>query len=542
MDQWWNRTVFYQIYMPSFCDGNDDGVGDFAGICSKLPYLRQLGVGCVWLTPFYPSPKADQGYDVSDYRNIDPDYGTMEDFRAFVRQAHDLGIRVLVDVVMNHTSTEHAWFRESRSSRDNPKRDWYIWREPVNGGAPNNWESFFYEPAWEMDDATGMYYYHSFAKQQADLNWANPDVQQAMLEMLDFWMDEGVDGFRMDVINNLTLTDCLTDNPVDGQGRQIHRYDINQPGIREMLRRIARHVKRRGDIFLVGEISSDELDVIRPYADDDLLDTTFNFNLGSLPAFDFPVFADQLLRMSRCYGGAHRPTIFFGSHDMARFPSRFGFDEAQARCLFTLMMTFRAHPFVYFGDEIGMRDYVCRSFGDVRDVRAVIAGNKARAQGKTEAECLAVINETTRDHSRNTMYWDSAKPNGGFSSVTPWINWQQQPGACAEEQRRDPDSLWSCVARLAALRGSLPVLAEGDCAVDIPAPMAVLCRRTLGEERLTAVINFGPGELPLPADCAGAPLLYATAPDALMRDGQTAVALRGKSAVIFLEKGESAAL
>ena len=538
MNHWWNNTVFYQIYMPSFCDGNNDGIGDFVGIRSKLPYLKQLGVGCIWLTPFYPSPKVDQGYDISDYRNIDPDYGTMEDFRAFIREAHAMDIRVLADVVMNHTSSEHPWFRESRSSRDNPKRDWYIWHEPVNGGAPNNWESFFFEPAWEWDETTGMYYYHSFAKQQVDLNWANPEVRQAMLEMLDFWIDQGVDGFRMDVINNLTVTDCLTDNPYDEQGNQIHLYDVNQPGIRDAMREIAAHVKRRGEIFLVGEISSDKLDVIRAYADDDLLDTTFNFNLGSLPRFDFPVFADQLIQMSRCYNGLHRPTIFFGSHDMPRFPSRFDFDEAQARCLFTVLMTFRAYPFLYFGDEIGMKNYVCHSFEDGRDVQGIIAYRKAKAADKPEEECIRILNESSRDHGRNTMYWDNTLPNGGFSSVRPWINWQPQPGASAEEQRRDRHSLFSFVAGLAALRSTLPVLTEGDCTVESPADQTIVCRRNLNGTRLTALVNFGAGDVTLDFDPAGWQLLRVTAADAFGVSADGRLVLHGKRAVIFLQEGK----
>ncbi len=196
--QWWKRTVFYQIYMPSFADGNHDGIGDFKGICEKLPYLKKLGVGGIWLTPFYPSPKADQGYDISDYYNIDPDYGTMEDFEMFLERAHELEIRVIADMVINHTSTGHPWFLESKSSRDNPKRDWYIWKEAKDGREPNNWESFFGEKAWAFDETTEMYYYHSFAREQADLNWANPQVKTAIFEMLDFWADKGLDGFRLD--------------------------------------------------------------------------------------------------------------------------------------------------------------------------------------------------------------------------------------------------------------------------------------------------------------------------------------------------------
>lgn len=535
MNEWWKHTIFYQIYMPSFCDGNGDGIGDFVGIRSKLEYLKQLGVGCVWLTPFYPSPKVDQGYDVSDYENVDPDYGTLEDFRAFVRQAHELGIRVLADVVMNHTSTEHAWFKESRSSRSNPKRDWYIWKEPVNGAEPNNWESFFGEEAWELDKTTGMYYYHSFAKEQADLNWANPEVKQAMFRMLDFWMDLGVDGFRLDVINNLSLTGCMTDNPVGPDGEQIHQYDMNQPGIRQFMRELRAHVKRRGSIFLVGEISSDKLDVIRPYADDDLLDTTFNFNLGSMERFDFDAFVRELGRMADEYNGEHLPTIFFGSHDMPRFPSRFGFDDAQARNLFTLLMTFRAYPFIYFGDEIGMDNYVCRSIDDARDIQGVIAYHKAKRENKPEEECLRALNLASRDHSRNTMYWNDIAW-GGFSAVQPWIGWQPQSVPSAEVQRKDPDSLFSYLAGLARLRAELPVLALGDCRIECPAPEVLVCRRSMPGQKLVSVMNFSgrPAELTLED---GWELQKTTRRGAAeLRDGT--LALRAKSGAILLNKTE----
>lgn len=539
MNEWWKHTVFYQIYMPSFCDGNGDGIGDFIGIRSKLEYLKQLGVGCVWLTPFYPSPKVDQGYDVSDYENVDPDYGTLEDFRAFVKQAHALGIRVLADVVMNHTSTEHAWFKESRSSRSNPKRDWYIWKEPVNGAEPNNWESFFGEKAWELDEATGMYYYHSFAKEQADLNWTNPEVKQAMFRMLDFWIDQGVDGFRLDVINNLSLTDCLTDNPTGPDGEQIHQYDVNQPGIRQFMRDLRTHVKRRGDIFLVGEISSDKLDVIRPYADDDLLDTTFNFNLGSMEHFTFDAFAAELGRMAREYTGEHLPTIFFGSHDMPRFPSRFGFDEAQARNLFTLLMTFRAYPFIYFGDEIGMDNYVCHSIDDARDIQGVIAYHKAKQENKPEEECLRALNQASRDHSRNTMYWSDAEW-GGFSTARPWIGWQPQSIPCAEAQQKDPDSLFHYLAGLARLRTELPVLAQGDCQIECPAPQVLVCRRSMPGQKLVSVMNFSgqPAELTLEE---GWSLHKTTLPGAAKLQGNT-LALQAKSGAILLlnEKEEQA--
>lgn len=493
MEQWWKKTVFYQIYVPSFCDGNHDGIGDFAGIRSKLEYLKKLGVGGIWLTPFYPSPKVDQGYDISDYYGIDPDYGTMEDFEDFIREAHSLGIKVVSDIVINHTSTEHQWFRESKRSVSDPKRNWYIWKKPVDGREPNNWESFFGEKAWEYDEATGEYYYHSFAKEQVDLNWAEPEVKKAVFQMLDFWAGKGIDGFRLDVINNLTLTDCMTDNPYDSRGEQIHKYDVNQPGIHAFMKELKHHLNRERKLFLVGEISSDDLDVIRSFVGDGQLDTTFNFNLGSIEEFDFQKFCHELERMAELYRGEDYPTIFFGSHDMARFPSRFHFDSEQAKNLFTLMMTFRGIPFIYFGDEIGMQNYQCHTIEDARDIQGVIAYDQAKAAGKSEEEAIRILNEQSRDHSRNTMYWnDSAY--GGFSDHAPWINYQKQSGKSAEQQMEDKDSLFSYVSELVHIRTEEEILANGSCKVEAPCAGVIILTRAYDGKKIRAVINFSENE------------------------------------------------
>ena len=489
MEHWWKTAVFYQIYIPSFCDGNNDGIGDFAGIKSRLGYLKKLGVSGIWLTPFYPSPKVDQGYDISDYYDIDPDYGTMEDFEAFIEEAHRLGIKVLSDIVINHTSTEHKWFKESRSSVSDPKRNWYIWKKPVDGREPNNWESFFGEKAWEYDEATQEYYYHSFAKEQVDLNWAEPEVKNAVFHMLDFWAAKGIDGFRLDVINNLTLTDCMTDNPCDEQGEQIHKYDVNQPGIHEFMKELKQYLSRDRQMFLVGEISSEDLDVIRSFVGDGQLDTTFNFNLGSMETFDFQKFYHELKRMAQLYQEDDYPTIFFGSHDMARFPSRFQFNTDQAKNLFTLMMSFRGIPFIYFGDEIGMENYTCYTRDDARDIQGVIAYEQAKAAGKSEEEAIRILNEQSRDHSRNTMYWDDSA-YGGFSQTAPWINYQEQSGQSAAEQMEDPESLYSYVSELARIRTGETVLAEGSCDVDSPQDGVIVLKRTYGGTQIWTVVNF----------------------------------------------------
>lgn len=491
MKQWWKETVFYQIYMPSFCDGNHDGIGDFAGITSKLSYLKQLGVGGIWLTPFYASPKVDQGYDISDYYSIDPDYGTMEDFEGFIRKAHELGIKVISDVVINHTSTEHEWFKESRSSVSNPKRDWYIWKDGAEGKEPNNWESFFGEKAWEYDKETEMYYYHSFAKEQVDLNWTNPEVKKAVFEMLDFWKEKGIDGFRLDVINNLTLTDCMTDNPYDEKGEQIHKYDVNQNGIYDFMKELKTYLSKDSEkeLFLVGEISSDELEHIYSFAGEGRLDTTFNFNLGSMEKFEFPAFFGELQKMTELYQGEIYPTIFFGSHDMARFPSRFGFNENQAKNLFTLMMCYRGIPFIFEGDEIGMKNFECTCIEDARDIQGIIAYRKAIEAGDSVEEAVKKLDAASRDHSRNTMYWDNSE-YGGFSDTAPWIPYQKQPGRSAVEQAEEEDSLFSYVSALNKKRSETEELIGGACTVDSPKDGVIVCKRTCRDSAIWAVINF----------------------------------------------------
>ncbi|MBC6308238.1 glucohydrolase [Listeria sp. FSL L7-1582] len=410
MLKWWQETVFYEIYMPSFKDGNGDGIGDFKGLLEKVPYLAELGVGGIWLTPFYPSPKVDNGYDVSDYYAVDPDYGTMADLEAFVEEAHRHGIRVIADMVVNHVSTEHAWFVESRRSKTNAKRDWFVWRD-----APNNWESFFGGSAWEWDAVTEQYYYHSFAKEQADLNWANPDVEQEIWKVFDFWLDKGLDGFRLDVINNLTLTRDFTDNPVEN-GKQLHLFDKDQPGMEKMMAKIGARIRARGDYFTVGEISSDNLAEIEKYAGLDGLDVTFNFNFGSVPNRDG--IAAELTRMQQVYADGRMPTLFFGSHDMSRSWNRLADGrEDVAQLLAMLMLTAHGVPFVYFGEEIGMADFVPESMREMRDVRGVYAYELALQDGKSEQEALFVAQEKTRDKARAPMTW----PEGFSDKAEAWI-------------------------------------------------------------------------------------------------------------------------
>lgn len=416
---WWEETVFYEIYMPSFNDSNQDGIGDFRGITGKIDYLKELGIGGIWLTPYYPSPKVDNGYDISDYFSIDPIYGNWEDFNLFIKKAHDANIRVIVDLVVNHTSDEHPWFIESRSSHNNPKRDWYIWRKQ-----PNNWESFFGGSAWTLDENTKAYYYHSFSEKQVDLNWTHSEVKQAIFEVIDFWIDKGIDGFRLDVINNLSTSCSFKDNPYDEEGKQIHLNDVNQPGILEAIKSIEEHVKKRNSsLFTVGEISSDRLELIEQYAGPDLLDVTFNFNFGSLEKLDIDEMFLQLKQMKETYQENRYPTLFFGSHDMPRFWNRLASKDLRVyQLLAALLLTSRGVPFIYYGDELGTGDFVPHSLEEIKDIQAINRYHDEKNKNKTDQAALLEANKVNRDRSRASIqWWDKKQDHSwiGFAKKNP---------------------------------------------------------------------------------------------------------------------------
>lgn len=448
MVKWWKQSAFYEIYMPSFKDGNGDGLGDFAGITSKLDYLKDLGIEGLWLTPFYPSPKVDNGYDISDYYSIDPAYGTMEDFEAFLAEAHKRNIKVIVDIVLNHTSSEHEWFQESRLSKDHPKRDWYIWRDK-----PNNWESFFSGSAWEFEEETGQYYYHAFAKEQVDLNWANPEVKNAMYDVMRFWLEKGVDGFRLDVINFLTVNDSFNDNPFDHEkSEQIHLYDKDQDGILTVIEEIAEVVHQYPNKFLVGEVGSEDIEILKRYSGPNKLDVSFNFNIGSIAEFNAEKIYEQLVETEDAYGPDQIATLFFSSHDMSRHISRFGDDEERAKLVAALMLTAKGVPFLYQGDELGMRDWVTDDIEKMVDIQGRLAHEEALKAGKSKGEALVVANERCRDKSRTPMQWNSGS-NAGFSEVAPWITVPEDASQTnVENQEGNPESMLSFYKRLLKLR------------------------------------------------------------------------------------------
>jgi alpha-glucosidase len=477
--KWWQQAVFYQIYPRSFADGDGDGIGDFPGITAKLDYLRDLGVDALWLSPHYPSPFLDCGYDITDYTAVAPEYGSLEAFTSFLDGAHARGIRVILDLVLNHSSDQHPWFVESRSSRDNPRRDWYIWRDGRDGGPPNNWLSIFGGSAWELDPLTGQYYYHAFLKEQPDLNWRNPELRRAMWDIARFWLDLGVEGFRLDAVATLLERPDLPDHTLPlAPGAHLNANDlsraeydellahqINQPGLHDLMRELRALVEAYpGDRVLVAE---DE-DVAYHGAGDDELHLVFNFPLMRTqrltPAH---IRANQARRLAELPPGAW-PCNTLGNHDAPRVLSRYGdgsHDGALARLSLALMLTLKGTPFLYNGEEIGMADLELTSIEQLRD-RAALVQYDALTQGRAmaPADALKAVARTTRDRCRSPMQW-SGGPNAGFCppGVAPWLpaNGDAAGGVNVAAQAADPDSLLSFYRRMLRLRRTLPALVAG---------------------------------------------------------------------------------
>jgi trehalose-6-phosphate hydrolase len=490
---WWKKTVFYEIYMPSYKDSDGDGYSDFKGLTGKLDYIRSLGIKGIWLTPFLKSPKVDNGYDISDYYQIDSTYGTLNDFKTFIAEAHKRDIKVIMDMVLNHTSTECMWFQESRKSKDNTYRDYYIWKDK-----PNNWESLFGGKAWEFDSLTQQYYYHKFAVKMADLNWKNPKVILEVQKILRFWLDIGVDGFRLDVINFLLTEGITNDNPVDNDGSQKHVNDIDQKGIKQAMKKIRETVNEYDNRFLIGEIGSDKIEVLKRYQGNDLLDVVFNFNFGSIPEFSAQRIFNELKSMENNMN--NYPTLFFGSHDMPRLYSRLAEgNPKKAYALAVLMLTAKGVPFIYFGEEIGMKNHFANTLEEMRDVQAITNYRLSLNEGKTEEEALATANENNRDKSRSPMQWN-ADTLSGFSSTKCWIPVNPDYTTLnVEQQEKDSASMLLKYKKLIALRNTEPALQFGSYDELYFSNDCIHFTRNFQGAKVCVIINFGePFTLNLP--------------------------------------------
>jgi alpha-glucosidase len=486
---WWKEAVFYQVYPRSFADGNGDGVGDLLGVVGRLDHLADLGIDAIWLSPHYPSPQADLGYDVTDFTGVDPAYGTLDDFRVLLRAAHDRRIRVVIDLVLNHTSDQHPWFVDARSSRDSARRDWYVWEDGRDGGPPNNWMSQFGGSAWELDPATGQYYYHCFLREQPDLNYRNPEVRAAMGDVLRFWLDLGVDGFRLDApdaaFEDATLADhgeprslsalrrdwVMADTDAERAGVEaglatMFAHQLDLPEVHGLMRELRAVVDGYPDRVLIGET-----DQVAYYGSGtDELDLVFNFPLMRsswlTPAV---VRGNQLARWAAMPEGAW-PANTLGNHDEPRARSRQGGDTPgieAARLSAALVLTLPGTPFLYYGEEIGMTDLLLEDAAQFRDTWGRWLHRAAVDElGLSAADALDLAARHGRDKSRTPMQWSSA-PNGGFSpeGTVTWlpVHPGHASGTNVADQRRDPGSLLRFYRRLIRLRREQPALTRGDC-------------------------------------------------------------------------------
>jgi alpha-glucosidase len=480
--EWWQRGVIYQVYPRSFQDSTGDGVGDLPGVLSRLDYLQWLGVDAVWLSPVYPSPMADFGYDISNYTDIDPLFGTLDDFDRLLAEVHRRGLRLVLDFVPNHTSDQHPWFIESRSSRVSAKRDWYIWRDSApGGGAPNNWLSQFGGSAWEWDERTNQYYHHAFLKHQPDLNWRNPEVQEAMLGVLKFWLDRGVDGFRVDVIWHIVKDDQFRDNLPDESyrsGLPPHRqllatYNTDRPEVHDIIARMRQLLDRYGERMMVGEIYLPVERLVTYYgAHGSGVHLPFNFQLIELP-WHARVMAEAIDRYESLLPSHGWPNWVLGNHDNPRIASRIGC--AQARVAAMLLLTLRGTPTMYYGDEIGMHN---------------VPIPPDRVQDPFEKNVPGI--GVGRDPSRTPMQW-STDDSAGFTSGNPWLPLAEDFASVnVEVESRDPNSILMLYRELIGLRRREPSLSIGAYAA-VPAHEQLLAyRRQLnGARRFLIVLNLG---------------------------------------------------
>jgi alpha-glucosidase len=504
-DGWWKEAVFYEIYPRSFLDTDGDGIGDLDGITSKLDYLQSLGVTALWITPFFPSPQVDFGYDVSDFEGVDPQFGSLEDFDRLLAEAHRRDIQVVIDLVLNHTSDRHPYFVSSRSSRSSALRDWYVWRDPVNGGPPNNWASIFEPSAWTLDEKTGQYYYHAFYAEQPDLNWRNPEVETALMDSVKFWLDRGVDGFRLDAIAHLYEDPGLRDNPVTGELRpggggervQDHLHTMFQPECYPLLQRL-RAVARSypGDRLLIGEAYTGTATELLPYyGAGDQVQLPFNFLLMQVERLDAGRFRSKVEETEWALRGRWTNYVL-GNHDQPRLVDRLGGGadrEAVAKVLGLMLATLRGTPFLYYGDEIGMVTTDPRSLDEVRDP----VGRRYWPENKG------------RDGVRTPMQWDGSV-NAGFTTGTPWLPVPESAASRnVEAQGADPASVLSFYRRAFALRRASAALRRGDYASVGKDPDVFAYRREADGERLLVALNMSGKERRVPV--AGGEVVLSTA-------------------------------
>ena len=521
-EKWWKNAVVYQIYPRSFKDSNGDGIGDLEGIYEKLDYLAELGIDVIWMSPVYKSPNDDNGYDISDYQDIMDDFGTMDDFDRVLKKAHSLNIKIMMDLVVNHTSDEHKWFIESKKSKDNPYHDYYMWADPdKNGNPPNRWESCFSGSAWEYVESVGQFYLHSFSRKQPDLNWDNPKVREEVFKMMTWWCDKGIDGFRMDVISMISKYPGLPDGPENGNG-YTGNTSCDGPNIHKYLREMNEKVLSKYRLITVGECPGVNAEQAKKYAniDGSELDMIFQFEhvSGSAlkpchhgkwdgEAMTMPELRANFTKWQKDLEGCAWNSLFLSNHDQPRCVSRFGNDSEQYRELSAKMLATMTHfqkgtPYVYQGEELGMTNAYMENIADYRDIESLNAYKELTTKENIPAETvMGYIKAVGRDNARTPMLWD-ASDNGGFTSGTPWLQVNKNYKTInAAAQVNDPDSVFAYYKKLIALRHTNEVMVNGVYDVLIPDhPQIYAYTRTLGDKQLLVLCNDSDTNAAIPAE------------------------------------------
>lgn len=535
--RWWKESVVYQIYPRSFCDSNGDGIGDLNGITGKLDYLKELGIDVIWLSPVYKSPNDDNGYDISDYQAIMDEFGTMEDFDRMLATAHEKGIKIMMDLVVNHTSDEHKWFIESRKSTDNPYRDYYIWRPAKEDGSlPNNWGSCFSGPAWEYDKTTDMYFLHLFSKKQPDLNWDNPAVRQDVFDMMNWWLKKGVDGFRMDVISLISKEPGLPDKEPGINGYATFNVSANGPHVHEYLQEMRQKALNNADTITVGECSGVTLEEAKKYArsDEKELNMVFQFEHMDVDSdekagkwttrkMDLRNLKKILTRWQKGLQDIAWNSLYWENHDQPRSVSRFSNDsdeyrEISAKMLATCIHMMQGTPYVYQGEELGMTNCPFNTLDNFRDLESINAFHELTEQGKmTEEDMMAAIGYKGRDNARTPMQWDDSA-YAGFSTANPWI--MVNPNYTkinAKDQINREDSVFKYYQKLIKLRHESELIVYGtyDLILDDDKDIYAYIR-TLGDEKLIVYCNFSENtrEVELPEEFTNGKVLISNYIDA----------------------------
>ena len=535
--RWWKESVVYQIYPRSFCDSNGDGIGDLNGITGKLDYLKELGIDVIWLSPVYKSPNDDNGYDISDYQAIMDEFGTMEDFDRMLATAHEKGIKIMMDLVVNHTSDEHKWFIESRKSTDNPYRDYYIWRPAKEDGSlPNNWGSCFSGPAWEYDKTTDMYFLHLFSKKQPDLNWDNPVVRQEVFDMMNWWLKKGVDGFRMDVISLISKELGLPDKEPGINGYATFNVSANGPHVHEYLQEMRQKALNNADTITVGECSGVTLEEAKKYArsDEKELNMVFQFEHMDVDSdekagkwttrkMDLRDLKKILTRWQKGLQDIAWNSLYWENHDQPRSVSRFGNDsdeyrEISAKMLATCIHMMQGTPYVYQGEELGMTNCPFNTLDNFRDLESINAFHELTEQGKmTEEDMMAAIGYKGRDNARTPMQWDDSA-YAGFSTANPWI--MVNPNYTkinARDQVNREDSVFKYYQKLIKLRHESELIVYGtyDLILDDDKDIYAYIR-TLGDEKLIVYCNFSENtrEVEIPEEFVNGKVLISNYSDA----------------------------